>query len=325
MSILVTGGAGYIGSHFVRKLLKENYNQIIVADNLSRGHIESIPQEVTFIKVDLKNYQDTENIFKKYQINSIVHFAAYAYVGESVENPALYYENNVLGSFNLIKAANLAGVKNFVFSSTCSLYGNPSKVPISENESTKPINPYAYTKLFIEKILADFDTAYGLKYVALRYFNAAGADFSAEIGESHDPEPHLIPIVLATALKKRQAVNVFGDDYNTPDGTCIRDYIHVYDLADAHIKALNYLKNGNPSNIFNLGTGSGNSVKEIIESAKKVTGLDIPYKVVDRRPGDPDILVADNKKAKEILNWSPKYSLYDIISSAFNWHINQKY
>lgn len=325
MSILVTGGAGYIGSHFVRKLLKESNQQIIIADNLSRGHIESIPKYVAFINVDLKNYQDTENIFKKFNINSIVHFAAYAYVGESVENPALYYENNVLGSFNLIKAATLAGVKYFVFSSTCSLYGNPIKVPISESESTKPINPYAYTKLFIEKILADFDTAYGLKYVALRYFNAAGADFSGEIGESHDPEPHLIPIVLATALKKRKLVNVFGDNYNTPDGTCIRDYIHVYDLADAHIKALDYLKNSNSSNFFNLGTGSGNSVKEIIESAKKITGLDIPYQVVDRRPGDPDILVADNKKAKEILNWSPKYTLDDIITSAFNWHLNQKY
>jgi len=324
MTTLVTGGAGYIGSHFVRMLQKKGKN-IVIADNLSRGHIESIPSGINFIKVDLKDYKATEEIFKKFSIDSIVHFAAYAYVGESVEHPELYYENNVLGSFNLIKAAKNASVKKFVFSSTCSLYGNPLNIPINEDESTKPINPYAYTKLFIEKILSDFDTAYGLKYVALRYFNAAGADFEGEIGESHFPEPHLIPIVLYTALKKRDFVSIFGDNYNTPDGTCIRDYIHIYDLADAHLRALDYLNNGGNSDIFNLGTGNGNSVKEIIDSAKKITKLNIPYKIEGRRAGDPDILVADNKKAKEILGWSPKYNLDDIISSAFNWHKNQKY
>jgi UDP-glucose 4-epimerase len=324
MSILVTGGAGYIGSHFVRMLQKNN-KKIVIADNLSRGHIESIPQGVDFINVDLKDFSATESIFKHFNIDSIVHFAAYAYVGESVQNPELYYENNVVGSFNLIKAANKANVKKFVFSSTCSLYGNPVNVPISESETTKPINPYAYTKLFIEKILADFETAYGMKYVALRYFNAAGADFDGIIGESHNPEPHLIPIVLFTALKKREFVSIFGNDYNTPDGTCIRDYIHIYDLADAHLKALDYLEHGNKSDVFNLGTGSGYSVKEIIDSAVKITGIEIPYKISERRPGDPDILVADNKKAKNVLGWSPKYSLDDIISSAFNWHKNQKY
>ncbi|HPN39385.1 MAG TPA: UDP-glucose 4-epimerase GalE [Melioribacteraceae bacterium] len=324
MTTLVTGGAGYIGSHFVRMLQKKGKN-IVIADNLSRGHIESIPSGINFIKVDLKDYKATEEIFKKFSIDSIVHFAAYAYVGESVEHPELYYENNVLGSFNLIKAAKNASVKKFVFSSTCSLYGNPLNIPINEDESTKPINPYAYTKLFIEKILSDFDTAYGLKYVALRYFNAAGADFEGEIGESHFPEPHLIPIVLYTALKKRDFVSIFGDNYNTPDGTCIRDYIHIYDLADAHLRALDYLNNGGNSDIFNLGTGNGNSVKEIIDSAKKITKLNIPYKIEGRRAGDPDILVADNKKAKEILGWSPKYNLDDIISSAFNWHKNQKH
>jgi UDP-glucose 4-epimerase len=324
MSILVTGGAGYIGSHFVRMLQKNN-KKIVIADNLSRGHIESIPQGVDFINVDLKDFSATESIFKHFNIDSIVHFAAYAYVGESVQNPELYYENNVVGSFNLIKAANKANVKKFVFSSTCSLYGNPVNVPISESETTKPINPYAYTKLFIEKILADFETAYGMKYVALRYFNAAGADFDGIIGESHNPEPHLIPIVLFTALKKREFVSIFGKDYNTPDGTCIRDYIHIYDLADAHLKALDYLEHGNKSDVFNLGTGSGYSVKEIIDSAVKITGIEIPYKISERRPGDPDILVADNKKAKNVLGWSPKYSLDDIISSAFNWHKNQKY
>ncbi len=324
MKILVTGGAGYIGSHLV-KALKNLGEDILVADNLSRGHIESIPSGVEFVNVDLKNYNEVEKMFSDFPITSIFHFAAYAYVGESVENPQMYYENNVLGSFNLIKAANKYNVKHFVFSSTCSLYGNPKIIPITENESTKPINPYANTKLFIEKILDDFDTAYGMKYVALRYFNAAGADFSGEIGESHLPEPHLIPIVLFTALKKRNIVSIYGDDYKTPDGTCVRDYIHINDLADAHIKALDYLQVANRSNIINLGTGSGYSVKEIINSAKRITGKDIPFEIVSRRPGDPDILVADNTKAFDVLGWRNKYNLDDIINSAWNWHSNQKY
>ncbi|MFH0736020.1 MAG: UDP-glucose 4-epimerase GalE [bacterium] len=324
MKILVTGGAGYIGSHLV-KMLKELKKDILVADNLSRGHIEAIPNAVDFVNVDLKNYNDVEKIFENHTINSIIHFAAFAYVGESVENPQLYYENNVLGSINLLKAANKFGIKKIVFSSTCSLYGNPIKTPISELEPTKPINPYAYTKQFIEKILADFDTAYNMKYVALRYFNAAGADFSGEIGESHFPEPHLIPLVLFTALKKRNKISVFGDDYNTPDGTCVRDYIHINDLADAHIKALNYLEAGNNSSIINLGTGIGYSVKEIINMAKEITGFEIPFEIVERRAGDPDILVADNKKALEVLGWKNKYNLEDIIKSAYKWHCNPKY
>lgn len=325
MNILVTGGCGYIGSHFVKYLQNNSDHKIIVFDNLSRGHIESIDSRVKFEQIDLLNYDELKLALNKYQIDSVVHFAAFAYVGESVQDPGLYYSNNVTGSINLIKAVSNAKITKFIFSSTCSLYGNPINVPISESESTKPINPYAQTKLMIEKVLADFDSSHNLKYVALRYFNAAGADFEGEIGESHNPEPHLIPIVLQTALGKRENIKIFGDDYETPDGTCIRDYIHVYDLADAHLKALEYLEKGNKSDFFNLGTGDGNSVKELIDKAREITGKNIKAITAERRSGDPAILVADNKKAKELLGWNPKYKLDDIINSAWNWHQNQKY
>lgn len=324
MKILVTGGAGYIGSHFVKHIVLNGIN-VEVLDNLSRGHENAVPKQVKLYKVDLLDYDKLSAAIKESNADAVVHFAAFAYVGESVENPGLYYQNNVIGSINLIKAVNEAGIKKFVFSSTCSLYGNPIKVPISEEESVKPINPYANTKYVIEMVLRDFDFAYGLKSVCLRYFNAAGCDFDGMIGESHEPEPHLIPIVLDAALGKRKSVKVFGDDYNTPDGTCIRDYIHVNDLADAHLKALEYLFNSGGSTVINLGTGSGYSVKEIIDSAKKVTGLDIPYEIAERRAGDPDVLVADNKKAKNILGWEPKISLDEVLSSAFNWQKNKKY
>ena len=322
--ILVTGGAGYIGSHFVKYLI-ENGKDVLVIDNLSRGHREAVHEKAMFEKVDILDYDDLLAVMKKYSIDSVVHFAAFAYVGESVEQPEIYYSNNVIGSFNLIKAVNECGIKKFVFSSTCSLYGNPYKVPISEDESTKPINPYAQTKLIIEKILHDYDAAYGLKYVALRYFNAAGADPEGKIGESHMPEPHLIPIVLKAALGKREKVSIFGDNYETEDGTCIRDYIHVIDLADAHLKALEYLDSYKLSEIFNLGTGKGYSVKEIIKTAEKATGKYLKSEIVNRRAGDPAILVADNKKAKKVLKWIPKYNLEEIISSAWNWHKNPKY
>ena len=325
MNILVTGGCGYIGSHFVKHLQNNSDHKIIVFDNLSRGHIESIDSRVKFEQIDLLNYDELKLALNKYQIDSVVHFAAFAYVGESVQDPGLYYSNNVTGSINLIKAVSNAKITKFIFSSTCSLYGNPINVPISESESTKPINPYAQTKLMIEKVLADFDSSHNLKYVALRYFNAAGADFEGEILESHNPEPHLIPIVLQTALGKRENIKIFGDDYETPDGTCIRDYIHVYDLADAHLKALEYLEKGNKSDFFNLGTGDGNSVKELIDKAREITGKNIKAITAERRSGDPAILVADNKKAKELLGWNPKYKLDDIINSAWNWHQNQKY
>ena len=325
MNILVTGGCGYIGSHFVKFLQQNSDHKVIVFDNLSRGHREAINNDVDFEKIDLLNPSEIEIGLSKYKIDAVVHFAAFAYVGESVEDPGLYYTNNVTGSINLIKAINKAGIKKFIFSSTCSLYGNPNQVPISESEPTKPINPYAQTKLMIEKVLADFDLSHNLKYAALRYFNAAGADFEGEIGESHDPEPHLIPVVLQTALGKREHIKIFGDDYDTPDGTCIRDYIHVYDLADAHLKALEYLVRGENSDFFNLGTGDGNSVKELIDKAREVTGKEIKSVIAERRAGDPAVLVADNKKAKNILGWNPKYNLDDIIKSAWNWHQNQKY
>ncbi|MBK7105744.1 MAG: UDP-glucose 4-epimerase GalE [Ignavibacteriae bacterium] len=324
MKVLVTGGAGYIGSHFV-KILNEKNIEVVVLDNLSRGHKEAVPNNVKLENVDLLDFQNLDKVFQNQYFDAVVHFAAFAYVGESVENPSQYYENNVVGSYNLLKACLQNNVKKFVFSSTCSLYGNPEIIPISENQKTNPINPYAQTKLMIENMLKDFNNSYGLKYVTLRYFNAAGADFSGEIGESHNPEPHLIPIVLNTALGLREKVLIFGDDYETKDGTCIRDYIHINDLGDAHFKAIEYLKSNEKSNIFNLGTGEGNSVKEIIHSAERITKLKINYEIVERREGDPAILVADNKKSKEILGWNPKYKLDEILSSAFTWHKNKRY
>lgn len=324
MRILVTGGAGYIGSHFVRMALKGN-DEVIVADNLSRGHQESIPDGVQFEKVDIRDAEKISEVIRKHSPEAVVHFAAFAYVGESVEHPEIYYQNNVIGSYNLIRAAVESKVKYFVFSSTCSVYGSPGKVPISEEAQTNPINPYANTKLMIEMMLKDFQSTYGMKYVSLRYFNAAGADDSGEIGESHNPEPHLIPIVLEVANGKREKVSVFGNDYNTPDGTCIRDYIHVNDLSDAHIRALEFLAKGNESTIINLGTGAGNSVMEIIKTAESITGKKIEFKIAERRKGDPAILVADNTKALKILNWKPKYTIDNIIRTAWCWHQNPKY
>jgi len=324
MKILVTGGAGYIGSHFVKLLCEFNHEPIVI-DNLFRGHKEALPEGVTLEIVDLLEYEKLFEIIKKYNPEAVVHFAALAYVGESVKNPELYYLNNVVGSFNLIRAVVHSKIKKFVFSSTCSIYGNPLMIPISEKESSKPINPYANTKLMIETMLKDFDTAYGLKYVALRYFNAAGAHLSGEIGESHNPETHLIPLVLYTALQKREKLFVYGNDYDTQDGTCIRDYIHVMDLADAHLKALEYLNANNESTIINLGTGKGNSVLEIIKKSEQITKRKIPYEITSRREGDPAILVADNKKAKEVLGWSPKFSIEEIIESAWRWHLNPKF
>ena len=294
MKVLVTGGAGYIGSHFV-KLLKSNGHEPVVVDNLSRGHKEAVIKNVILEETDLLDFPDLADVFKNHMPDAVVHFAAYAYVGESVEHPEMYYKNNVIGSMNLINACVEFGVNKLVFSSTCSIYGNP------------------------------YETAHGLKHIALRYFNAAGADPSGELGESHEPETHLIPLVLQTAQKKRNKILVFGNDYETPDGTCIRDYIHVLDLADAHLKALNYLNDGRDSTFINLGTGSGNSVLEIIEKAKSITGKNIPFEIVGRRAGDPAILVADNKKANEFLGWSPKYSIEEILQTAWNWHTNPKY
>ncbi|MCF8259609.1 MAG: UDP-glucose 4-epimerase GalE [Melioribacteraceae bacterium] len=324
MKTLVTGGAGYIGSHFVKKLASSG-KEVLVLDNLSRGHKESIHPKTSFVNVDLTDRDKLFDIIQKEEIDAVVHFAAFAYVGESVENPSMYYHNNVIGSINLIDAVVQNKIENFVFSSTCSLYGNPERVPISENEPVNPINPYAKTKRIIEFLLEDYSQSHSLNYCALRYFNAAGADPDGEIGESHDPEPHLIPLALFTAMQKREKLLVFGDDYETKDGTCVRDYIHINDLADAHILALEYLKINKESNVINLGTGEGNSVFEIIKTVEELTGKSVPFDVVGRRAGDPAVLVADNKKAKSILGWSPKHDLRSIIQTAWNWHNNQKY
>jgi UDP-glucose 4-epimerase len=324
MKTLITGGAGYIGSHCVKTFLEQGH-KVVVLDNLSRGHLEAIPPDVELEVINLLEAEKLIPVLKKHKIDAIVHFAAFAYVGESVDLPAEYYQNNVVGSFNLIKAAAETGINKFVFSSTCSLYGNPNSIPISEEESVKPINPYAKTKMMVENILADFNRAYGLNYVALRYFNAAGADHEGKIGESHEPETHLIPLVIQTALGERENILVFGNDYNTKDGTCIRDYIHVDDLADAHLKALEYLYAGNDSTVINLGSGHGYSVLEIIKEAEGISGLPVNYKITDRREGDPAILVADNKKAKKLLGWSPQNKLNDIILNSLNWHKNPKY
>lgn len=322
--ILVTGGAGYIGSHTVRLLMKQGYD-VVIFDNLSRGNKESLPEGIPFEKVDLLDYEGLVNCIKKYDIQSVIHFAAFAYVGESMENPQMYYRNNVVGSYNLITAAKQCGVKHFVFSSTCSIYGNPERVPMSEELKTNPINPYARTKLMIENMLEDYDMAFGIKYVALRYFNAAGDSDDGSIGESHDPEPHIIPLVMFAALGKRDSIKIFGDDYPTPDGTCIRDYIHIVDLADAHIRALDYLSKVGTSQVINLGTGNGYSVKEIVDASRRITGKEIKAEIVERRPGDPAILVADNKKAKSVLGWFPKYDLEGILKTAWNWHKNPKF
>lgn len=324
MKILVTGGAGYIGSHFT-KFLIQNKHEVCALDNLSRGHKEAVDANAKFVQADLLNPESLNIEIKSFQPEAVVHFAAFAYVGESVEKPELYYLNNVVGSYNLIRACVENGVKNFVFSSTCSIYGNPVKVPISEEQASSPINPYANTKLTIETLLHDFEIAHGMKSVCLRYFNAAGAYPDGEIGESHLPEPHLIPLVIFTAQKKREKILVFGNDYDTADGTCVRDYIHVNDLADAHLRALNYLVDGGESTIINLGTGDGNSVLEIIEKTKKITGKDIPVEIVGRRAGDPAILVADNKKAKSVLGWNPQFGIDEIIKTAWAWHQNPKY
>ncbi|MBA4406831.1 UDP-glucose 4-epimerase GalE [bacterium] len=324
MKVLVTGGAGYIGSHFVRFLV-ENEHEPIVLDNLSRGHKEAIPANVIFEDVDLLDSDALLYSIQTHQPSAVVHFAAFAYVNESVENPGLYYQNNVVGSLNLIRLCADNGIKKFIFSSTCSIYGNPVKIPITEEQTSNPINPYANTKLMIEMMLKDFELSSGMKHVALRYFNAAGAQLEGIIGESHNPEPHLIPIILETALGKRKKVSVFGNDYDTIDGTCIRDYIHVDDLASAHLKAIEYLNEGKQSTVINLGTGKGNSVLEIIEKARKITQKGIPFEITGRRAGDPAVLVADNKKACEVLKWSPEYSIDDILQSAWRWHQNPKY
>ncbi len=317
--ILIVGGAGYIGSHLNKEISKKGY-ETVVFDNLSYGHKDFVKWGI-FERGDLGNIEDIRRVFKKYKIEAVMHFAAFTYVGESVEDPQKYYINNVKNTLNLLQVMLEENVKHFVFSSTCATYGNPVEIPITETHPQNPINPYGRGKLIVEQILKDYSDAYGLKYASLRYFNAAGADPDCEIGEMHDPETHLIPLVLDAASAKREDIKIFGTDYDTPDGTCIRDYIHVTDLADAHILALEYLKRGGNSDVFNLGNGSGFSVKEVIETARKITGKQIKEVEVERRPGDPPTLIGSSKKAMEILKWKPKYhDISQIVETAWKWH-----
>lgn len=320
--ILVTGGAGYIGSHAVLALQQAGY-EVLVLDNLVYGHRELVEEvlQAELIEGDTCDRALLDETFAKHNIAAVMHFAAYAYVGESVTEPAKYYHNNVVGTLTLLEAMLAASVKQFVFSSTCATYGVPKTTPIPEDHPQSPINPYGTSKLMVEKMLADFSTAYDFHSVTFRYFNAAGADPQGRLGEDHNPETHLLPLVLLTALGKRESVSIFGTDYPTPDGTCIRDYIHVTDLADAHVLGLKYLLDGGSTAIFNLGNGNGFSVKQAIETARQVTGREIKAIECDRRPGDPPALVGSSEKATQILGWQPQYAdLHAILTHAWQWH-----
>ena len=319
MAILVTGGAGYIGSHINKLLAREGY-ETVVFDNLIYGHREAVKWG-TLIEGDLKNVDEIEAVFGKYPIEAVFHFAAYAYVGESVAEPEKYYYNNIGCTLNLLKVMRKYGCDKIIFSSSCATYGEPKQMPITEDMPQDPINPYGFTKYAVERIFKDYEKAYGLKYVVLRYFNAAGADPEGEIGEAHDPETHIIPLILDAASGKRPNVKVFGTDYPTRDGSCIRDYIHVSDLATAHLLALRHLEAGKASQFLNLGNAKGTSVLELIEAAKRVTGRDIPVELSARRPGDPAILVGSSEAAKRVLGWEPKYGDIDtIVKHAWVWH-----
>lgn len=324
-TILVTGGAGYIGSHTVKQLTLSGY-KVIILDNLSKGH-KNIVDDVLKVPLIIGDINDSillEQIFNCYSIEAVIHFAADAYVGESMKNPAQYYRNNVAGTLTLLEAMVKAGVNQFVFSSTCATYGIPDTLPLTENHPQNPINPYGSSKKMVEQLLADFSRAYGLKYVCFRFFNAAGADPDGELGEDHFPEPHLIPLILYTALGKRKTISIFGSDYPTEDGTCVRDYIHVMDLAQAHLLGLQYLQNGGDCQIFNLGNGQGFSVQTVIDIARDITGRKIHVERCDRREGDPAILVSSSAKARQVLDWQPKYpDLPTIMTHAWQWHLQR--
>ena len=316
-NILVTGGAGYIGSHTCKALAAKGYTPIAL-DNLVYGH-EWAVKWGPLVKGDINDRAVLDAVFSKYEPAGVIHFAAYAYVGESVTDPAKYYRNNVAGTLTLLEAMRDSGCKPIVFSSTCAVYGLPKSMPMAEDHPQWPVSPYGWSKFMIERVLEDFGRAYGIRHCALRYFNAAGADPDGEIGEAHDSESHLIPLVLEAARTPDKPITVFGTDYDTPDGTCIRDYIHVNDLADAHIRALDYLAD-HPSAAINLGTGTGNSVQEIIEAARKVTGAAIEPKLGTRREGDPPRLVANRTMAGELLGWEPKYTdIIETLQHAWNW------
>ena len=320
MAILITGGAGYIGS-VTTELMRERGEQVVVLDNLSRGYRDAVAPEVPFYEGNVGDRELVTRVVGKHDINACVHFAAFAYVGESVSQPALYYENNVAQSIRLLSTLNDTGVQRVVFSSTCATYGEPQRIPIDESHPQVPTNPYGWSKLFVERVMRDYDRSYGLKFVALRYFNASGA--SAQRGERHEPETHLIPLVLKAARGEIDRVTVFGNDYPTADGTCVRDYIHVLDLADAHALSLEYLRAGNASTAINLGNGHGYSVLQVIQAAREVSGREINAEMQGRRAGDPSHLVADASKAAAVLGWQPQHpDLSAIISSAWLWHSN---
>ncbi len=319
--ILIMGGAGYIGSHTTKHLLENGYD-CIVADNLIYGHEIAVDKRAVFVKADLMDKESLKAIFKEYKITSVIHFAAFAYVGESVEKPQQYYQNNVVGTINLLDVMLEFDVKEIVFSSTCATYGDPVYLPIDEKHPQNPINPYGKTKLMIEQVFADYHKAYGLKYMALRYFNAAGCSHDGSLGESHTPETHLIPLVLKAIKGERDNIHVFGTDYDTEDGSCVRDYIHVEDLAKAHRLALENLDNY--VGYLNLGTGVGITVKQVIAAAEEVTGKKCPTILAERRAGDPAKLYADNAKALEVLGWEPQcVDIKNILQSAWNWEQNK--
>lgn len=320
MNVLVCGGAGYIGSHTVYELIEQGHS-VVVFDSLIKGHKAAVHKDAKLYIGDLRDEKAIDKVFNENKIDAVIDFAAFSLVGESCSEPLTYFDNNVYGTLRLLEAMNRAGVKRIVFSSTAATYGEPKNIPIVESDPTEPINPYGETKLTVEKMLKWSDKAYGLKYVVLRYFNAAGAHISGEIGEDHSPESHLLPIILQAAAGVRDHISIFGDDYPTEDGTCVRDYIHVTDLADAHIKALEKLNRDNTSATYNLGNGKGFSVKEVIECAKKVTGKDFKVLTEERRAGDPPTLIASSQKAMDELKWQPRFNtLPQIIETAWKWH-----
>ncbi|MCI5221658.1 MAG: UDP-glucose 4-epimerase GalE [Candidatus Electrothrix sp. AR4] len=321
-TILVTGGAGYIGSHTCKLLHEQGYTPVTY-DNLVYGHAWAV-QWGPFVQGDIRDKELLEKVFAQYQPEAVIHFAAFAYVGESVQQPEKYYSNNVAGTLALLEVMRQYGCKQFIFSSTCATYGNPQLLPLDESHPQQPINPYGRSKLMIEQILSDYSAAYGLLYIALRYFNAAGADQDGGIGEDHSPETHLLPLAIFSALGQLSNIEVFGTDYATADGTAIRDYIHVSDLAEAHVKALDFLNTEKKSQVFNLGTGSGTSVQRIIDTVQKLSGKAVPVKYGPRRPGDPPALIASAEKAASLLGWRPKRSeIGTIIKSALDWHASR--
>ncbi len=320
MSILVLGGAGYIGSHTVKKLIEQGEN-VVIADNLQTGHMDAVNPKAKFYKGDIRDRAFLDTLMNAEDIEAVIHFAANSLVGESMEKPLKYYDNNLYGTMVLLEAMVDHKIDKIVFSSTAATYGEPESIPIKEEDKTSPTNTYGETKLAMEKMFKWTNNAGGPRFVSLRYFNACGADASGEIGEDHSPETHLIPLILQVPLGKREKIMIFGDDYLTKDGTCVRDYVHVDDLAVAHAKALDYLRDGGRSDIFNLGNGVGFTVKEVIETARDVTGHPIPAEVQGRRAGDPAVLVASSDKARSVLGWKPeKADLDTIIGSAWNWH-----